>query len=158
MIYIQQQRKLLGLVLFLCTATSAFVAPHIAGNPRRTTTALNTIVDANPYSVHREEVQQEHYDTIVIGSGVGGMATASLLANNQQKVLVLEQHNRAGGACHTFQRNGYEFGTGVHYVPNVGENGSLKRILDALTPKDDPIVWDKMAGMCFCCRHVFCII
>lgn len=82
----------------------------------------------------------------MIGSGIGGLATASLLAQHHQKVLVLEQHTLVGGTCHTFQRKGYEFGTGVHYVPNVGEGGTLKKILDVMTPKDDPIVWDKMAG------------
>ena len=33
-----------------------------------------------------------------------------------RKVLVLEQHDQAGGCCHTFLDKGYEFDVGVHYV------------------------------------------
>ena len=37
------------------------------------------------------------YDTIIIGSGIGGLACASALAKCGHKVLVLEQHFLAGG-------------------------------------------------------------
>ncbi|CAG0892909.1 unnamed protein product [Cyprideis torosa] len=33
-------------------------------------------------------------DAIVIGSGIGGLTTAALLAKKGQKVLVLEQHDQ----------------------------------------------------------------
>jgi ribulose 1,5-bisphosphate synthetase/thiazole synthase len=54
----------------------------------------------------------EVWDTIVIGSGIGGLTTASLIAMAGQKVLLLEQHWAPGGCCHTFTSNGYRFGTG----------------------------------------------
>lgn len=53
-------------------------------------------------------------DAIVVGSGIGGLAIAVLLAKVGKKVLVLEQHDRAGGCCHTFTEQGFEF--------DVGEN------------------------------------
>lgn len=56
------------------------------------------------------------YDTIVIGSGAGGLATAICLARAGQKVLVLEQHDVPGGWCHSFYLNGHRFTPGVHYV------------------------------------------
>ena len=111
------------------------------------TTALrSSALDKNPYSHHK--VEGEHYDTIVIGSGLGGLSTASLLAQNGQNVLVLEQHYVAGGACHTFDTKGYHFGTGIHYVGNLEEDepNNLRTMLNALAPKDDPILWDKMDG------------
>ena len=51
-------------------------------------------------------------DAIVVGSGIGGLTTASLMAKAGKKVLVLEQHDRAGGCTHTFVEQGYEFDIG----------------------------------------------
>lgn len=45
-------------------------------------------------------------DAIVIGSGIGGLTTAALMAKSGKKVLVLEQHDQAGGCCHTFIEKG----------------------------------------------------
>lgn len=56
---------------------------------------------------------KDAWDTIVIGSGIGGLAAASLIAQDGQTVLVLEQHWAPGGCCHTFTSNGYRFGTGT---------------------------------------------
>ena len=46
-----------------------------------------------------------HYDAIIIGSGMGAMATAALLARFRgQRVLLLEQHYVMGGFTHEFSR------------------------------------------------------
>jgi phytoene dehydrogenase-like protein len=57
-------------------------------------------------------------DAIVIGSGMGGLATAALLSRlHARRVLVLERHWRAGGFTHTFSRpGGWTWDVGVHYV------------------------------------------
>ena len=46
---------------------------------------------------------------IVIGSGLGGLSCAAILAKAGKKVLVLEQHDQAGGCCHTFIEKGWNF-------------------------------------------------
>lgn len=56
----------------------------------------------------------EHLDTIIIGSGIGGLSVGALLARAGKKVLVLEQHDQAGGCCHTFHDKGFEFDTGMY--------------------------------------------
>lgn len=72
-------------------------------------------------------------DALVIGSGVGGLTVAAALAKAGKKVLVLEQHDQAGGSCHTFQEHGFEFDVGLHYVGQMHEGGMLRVIMDQLT-------------------------
>lgn len=54
----------------------------------------------------------DQLDAVVIGSGVGGLAVAATLAKAGRRVLVLEQHDQAGGCCHTFEQHGIEFDVG----------------------------------------------
>ncbi len=56
-------------------------------------------------------------DTIIIGSGMGGLSCAAILARRGHKVMVLEQHDDvAGGGTHQFDLQGYRFDSGLHYT------------------------------------------
>lgn len=87
------------------------------------------------------------YDAIVIGSGIGGLATAALLAKHAGKrVLVLERHYTAGGFTHTFRRPGYEWDVGVHYIGDVLDPQSpLRRLFDDVT--DAQLEWADMGDV-----------
>ncbi len=63
--------------------------------------------------------EMEKFDTIIIGSGVGGLAAAICLSRAGKKVLVLEQHYVPGGWSHSFTTGGQRFSPGVHYVGQV---------------------------------------
>jgi len=52
-------------------------------------------------------MKEEHYDVVVIGSGVGGLAAARAIAQfGGKRVLILEQHYLPGGMTHEFSREG----------------------------------------------------
>jgi len=61
-----------------------------------------------------------HYDAIIIGSGIGGLICANLLAQGGMKVLVIEQHYVLGGYCSTFRRKGFTFDSATHFYPLLG--------------------------------------
>ncbi len=56
------------------------------------------------------------YDVIVIGAGLGGLSAGALLAKQGRKVLVLEQSDRIGGCCSTFERDGFRCDVGASIV------------------------------------------
>ncbi|NWI54468.1 RETST reductase, partial [Calyptomena viridis] len=84
----------------------------------------------------------ERLDAVVIGSGVGGLAVAATLAKAGRRVLVLEQHDQAGGCCHTFQQHGIEFDVGIHYVGQLHHGSLLRVALDQLT--DGQLCWHRL--------------
>lgn len=83
------------------------------------------------------------YDVIVIGSGIGGLCSAALLSKLGSKVCVLEQHYTAGGFTHSYEREGYEWDVGVHYVGEVHKpHAALRRIFDVIS--DGQLKWAEM--------------
>jgi all-trans-retinol 13,14-reductase len=86
-------------------------------------------------SAYKQTTVADRWDAIVIGSGIGGLTAAALLAKHAGKrVLVLERHYVAGGFTHTFHRPGYEWDVGVHYIGQVQDPGSpLRPMFDYVT-------------------------
>lgn len=75
----------------------------------------------------------ETYDVIVIGSGMGGMTTATALARMGRKVLLLEQAQNIGGLTHTFSREGFSWDVGLHYCGTFRPDQSAGAVLDWLS-------------------------
>lgn len=81
----------------------------------------------------------DRYDVIVIGSGLGGLTTANILARAGRKVLLLEQHYKLGGLATWFKRpGGHIFDISLHGFP-YGMVKSCRRywskeIADSIVP------------------------
>lgn len=74
------------------------------------------------------------YDVIVIGSGMGGLTAAGLLAGVVgQRVLVLEKHTEPGGQTHVFRRDGASWDVGLHYVGQLAPGSSMRAYMDYLS-------------------------
>ena len=84
-----------------------------------------------------EEAARDAYDAVVVGSGLGGLTAAALLARAGRSVLVVERHDRPGGYAHGFRRRGYRFDSAVHVVGGCApgpfaEGALLHRVLSGL--------------------------
>lgn len=94
-------------------------------------------------SYKKNPVLAEKYDTIIIGSGMGSLTSAAILAKEGKKVLVLERHYTPGGFTHIFKRKGFEWDVGIHYIGEVQKDTSIiKKLFDYIS--DDQIKWADM--------------
>ncbi len=75
---------------------------------------------------------RKRFDSIVIGSGLGGLVTGLLLAKSGKRVCILEKNNQYGGNLQTFVREKEIFDSGVHYLGSLKETENLGRYLTYL--------------------------
>lgn len=105
-----------------------------------------------PVFTAERPAETDHHDVIVIGSGIGGLTAAALLAKRGRKVIVFEQHYQAGGYCSSWTRRvkrgteqlQYTFDAGVHDISGLGEHGPVRNLLKRLEIQD-VITWRYMA-------------
>ncbi len=74
----------------------------------------------------------KEFDTIIIGSGAGGLSAALCLARAGQKVAVIEQHYVPGGWCHSFYIDGHRYSPGVHYIGGMDKGQSTCNLYEGL--------------------------
>jgi all-trans-retinol 13,14-reductase len=75
------------------------------------------------------EAQENQWDAVVIGSGLGGLSCAAALARQRFRVLVLEQHDKPGGYATSFKRpGGFEFDVSLHST-TVDERAGLHNLI-----------------------------
>lgn len=80
---------------------------------------------------------EEEYDVVIIGSGLGGLASGLVLAKEGKKVCILEKNAQIGGTLQTFFHNKTKFDTGVHYVGGLEPNQPLHPYFKYLGLLDD---------------------
>lgn len=69
---------------------------------------------------------------LIIGSGVGGLSTAIILAKLGFDVTVLERNLAPGGLMRSYTRDGIECAVGVHYLGSLDKGQVLRRFFDYL--------------------------
>jgi prolycopene isomerase len=79
------------------------------------------------------EPRSDAYDVVVVGSGLGGVSAAALLAKNGRKVLCVEQGDGAGGFAHAFKRDNYKFDSAIRVI---AEGEMVEGLLTYLGVKD----------------------
>ena len=78
----------------------------------------------------------EHFEAVIIGAGMAGLAAGIRLALAGKKVIVLEQHNASGGLNSFYSQAGRKFDVGLHamtnYVPKGTKGTPLSKLLRQL--------------------------
>ncbi|MDY6782894.1 MAG: NAD(P)/FAD-dependent oxidoreductase [Cyanobacteriota bacterium] len=91
---------------------------------------------------------QDNLDVIVIGSGIGGLTAAALLARYGKRVAVCESHTIPGGAAHSFSRRGFHFDSGPSFYCGLSDRvpslNPLKQVLDRLEESLEVIAYDPL--------------
>jgi all-trans-retinol 13,14-reductase len=83
-------------------------------------------------------VRDTHWDAVVVGAGLGGLAAAAALTRRGQRVLVAEQHDVPGGYAHCFVRRPrgspvrYRFDVALHQIGGLDPDRRLARALAGL--------------------------
>ncbi len=80
---------------------------------------------------------QNKFDVVIIGSGLGGLVSANILAKEGKKVCVLEKNNQFGGNLQTFVRDKSIFDTGIHYIGGLDKGQNLHQYFTYLDIMDD---------------------
>ena len=122
--------------------TYVFYPPPISSDPNDASIIKQGF---SPRKIPPQDENNPYYDAIVIGSGIGGLTVASILSQYENcKVLVLEQHDVAGGSTHTFEEKGYEFDTGLHYIGGkvLDKQSPSRKLFDMITRNQ--VQWQPM--------------
>jgi phytoene dehydrogenase-like protein len=63
---------------------------------------------------------ESKYHTLVVGGGMAGLTSATYLAREGHRVLLIEKNRECGGLVSTFSRDGFHFEAGLRALENAG--------------------------------------
>ena len=85
------------------------------------------------------KVETHTTDVVVIGGGIGGLCAGALCALYGKKVTVVESHSVAGGAAHSWKRNGYTFESGPSLYSGMSKWPTTNPCGQVLHALDEPL-------------------
>lgn len=74
----------------------------------------------------------KHSDVLIVGTGMGALTSAVLLAKKGLKVRIIEQNWQPGGCTTSYWRKGYVFEAGATTLVGLGEGMPLQHVLDTV--------------------------
>ena len=69
-------------------------------------------------------LDQQHFEVIIIGAGMAGMAAGIRLALAGKQVIILEKHNASGGLNSFYSIEGRKYDVGLHAMTNFVPKGT----------------------------------
>lgn len=125
-------------------AVSAFTSPSINSVIRSPSTHLRSSPSATASTI--TDADEEEWDVVVVGSGVGGLSAAAMCARYGLKTICVEAHDAPGGVAHSFERRAssspnrpFVFDSGPSLLSGMSSKGTnpLRQVLDAVGTADD---------------------
>ena len=88
-----------------------------------------------------QKYYKDHYDVVVIGASLAGLAASLTLLDKGYDVLVLEQHNLPGGVATSFVRSGIELEASLHEMLSIGSEKTPLKIRKFLQEHNVFVDW-----------------
>ncbi len=76
--------------------------------------------------------QDETYDYLILGGGIGGLGAGALLAARGKRVCLVERQSDVGGYARSFKVGTFEFCHEVQYLMGCEPGGPVRRFLDLI--------------------------
>jgi phytoene dehydrogenase-like protein len=90
-----------------------------------------------------------HYDTVIVGGGVGGLVCGTQLAQRGRRTLIVERGAQPGGCCSSFTQKGFTFDVAVHHISGCGRLSIVGSCLRALGVECEFVRLDPMDTIVF---------